>query len=227
MDLQIAEAPRLTIRTMTDYLTAPGAHQRFSIIQNMKSQLGQRRFAPYYQDARRAIRRYHSGDDDALEDEIQRLLRARRDAVRPTEAARIDNNLRVVTDYREHYADEPVTHKGRRFTPLLLEGVRISTEPTLSGTIEERRAQTPCNIIVDCQAEAPDEAEVDYALELLYRGSGLTHPIPPRGAQYWHAASGETWTLARSSTRRWRDIEQACHEIVLRWPTVRMLGRAR
>jgi hypothetical protein len=221
-----AEAPRLTMRTMTDYLTAPSAHQRFSIIQNRKSQLGVRRFAPYYQPARAAIRRYHSGDEEALEKEIDALLRARRDAVRPAEMAKIDNNLRVLTDYHEYFGDAHVEHRSRRFEPLIVEGVRISTEPTLSGTILEGRARTPCNIVVDPQVEAPDEAEIDYVLELLFRGSGLTHRTPPRGAQYWHASSGETWTLSRSSARRWRDVEDACREIVLRWPTVVVLGAA-
>lgn len=209
---------------MTDYLTAPGAHQRFSIIQNRKSQLGVRRFAPYYQPARAAIRRYHAGDPEALEKEIDQLLRARAGAARPAELAKIDNNLRVLTDYHEHFADEDVVHKNRRFAPLVVEGVRISTEPTLSGTIREGRSRIACNIVVDCQAEAPDETEVDYVLELLFRGSGMTHRTPPRGAQYWHAASGETWSLGRSSARRWRDIEEACREIVLRWPTVGVLG---
>jgi hypothetical protein len=222
-----AEPPSLTMRTMTDYLTARSAHQRFSIVQNRKSQLGVRRFAPYYQPARAAIRRYHSGDEQALQKEIDALLRARRDASRPTEMAKIDNNLRVVTDYDEHFGEEDVEHRNRRFAPLIVEGVRISTEPTLSGSIREGRARTPCNIIVDPQAEPPDEAEIDYVLELLFRGSGQTHRTPPRGAQYWHASSGETWTLSRSSARRWRDIEDACREIVLRWPTVGVLTAAR
>ncbi|HYZ17134.1 MAG TPA: hypothetical protein VE591_12055 [Candidatus Acidoferrum sp.] len=222
-----AEPPSLTIRTMTDYLTARSAHQRFSIMQNRKSQLGVRRFAPYYQPARAAIRRYHSGDEEALRKEIEALLRARLDALRPTEMAKIENNLRVLTDYDEHFSEEDVEHRNRRFAPLIVEGVRISTEPTLSGTIREGRVRTPCNIVVDPQAEAPDEVEIDYVLELLFRGSGLTHRTPPRGARYWHASSGETWTLARSSPRRWRDIEDAAREIVLRWPTVGILTAAR
>lgn len=54
-------------------------------------------------------------------------------------------------------------------------------------------------------------------LELLYHGSCRTHETGLSGAQYWHPSGGEAWTLDRSSVRRWRDVEEACHEIALRW----------
>lgn len=174
-----ADQPRLTIRTMTDYLTAPGAHQRFTILQNMRNQLGRRRFAPYYQKSRGAIRSHHAGNPTALQDEISRLLRERHSENRPSELGKINGNLRVLTDYLEHFAHEPMTHQGRQFEPLLVHGVRISTEPTLSGTISGPRGRPiACNIIVDTQADAPDSTEIDFVLELLYRGSGQTHPCP-------------------------------------------------
>ena len=115
-----ADQPRLTIRTMADYLTANGAHQRFSILQNMKSQLGRRHFAPYYQDARSAIREYHSGDEHALDAEIQRLLRVRQDETRPVMLAKCENNLRVLADHREHFGATRLRHQQRRFQPLIL-----------------------------------------------------------------------------------------------------------
>ncbi len=215
------DQPRLTIRTMTDYLTATGAHQRFTILENMRNQLGRRRFAPYYQRARMAIRAFHSGTPDALNAEIARLLRQLRDESRPSEIGKVNGNLRVLTDYDEHFADEPLVHEGGQFEPLVIHGVRISTEPTLTGTISAGRGRRmPCNVIVDTQAEAPDGAEIDFVLELLHRGSGQTHPCPPRGAQYWHPGSGDSWTLTSPSVRRWRDIEAACREVALRWPTI-------
>jgi hypothetical protein len=178
-----AEQPRLTIRTMADYLTANGAHQRFSILQNMKGQLGRRHFAPYYQDARSAVREYHSGIEDSLDTEIQRLLRARHDEHRPVMVAKYENNIRVISDYRDNFGATELVHQRRRFEPLLLNGVRISTEPTLSGTLQEGRDTFNCNIMVDPQAEEADEAEIDYILELLDRGSSMTHPTPIKGSQ--------------------------------------------
>jgi hypothetical protein len=56
-------------------------------------------------------------------------------------------------------------------------------------------------------------------LELLYRGSVRTHETGVLGARYWHPSSGDALTLTRPSVRRWRDVEEACHEIALRWPT--------
>lgn len=216
-----SEQPRLTIRTLVAYLTAEGAHQRFTILQNMKSQLGRRHFAPYYSDARRAIRAHHSGGSAALGRSIERLLRAKRDANRPTDIARIDNNLRVLTDYRGRFAEELLIHQGQLFEPIVLRGVRVSVEPTLSGTLAHKRRTINCNVIVGTQADAPNDAEVNYSLEILYQGSGLTHPTPTAGAQYWHPASGSAWYLDRSSKRRWRDIEEACAEIAVRWPSIR------
>jgi hypothetical protein len=212
--------PRMTIRTMTDYLTSAGAHQRYTTIQNMRNRLGRAAFAPYYQDARGAIRRHAAGEDDVFEREIQRLLRSRREAERPYDENKIDANMRVIADYRENFGDTGVEHVGRRFKPLIVQGVRISTEPTLSGSIGTGRRVIPCNIIVDCQAESPTDAEVDYALELLYRGAGRTHETRPAGAQYWHPTSGDSWSLSRASVRRWQDIQDACREIALHWPTV-------
>lgn len=213
-------APHLTIRTFTDYLTAPGAHQRFAIIQNMKSALGRRRFAPYYAEARSAIRAHHAGDVGALSGAIERLLRARTEESRPAQLAKINNNLRVLMDYADHFAEEPLRHDGGRFQSLTINGVRISAEPTLSGTLPGKRGSIACNVIVDTQADSPTDGEIDYALELLYRGSGLTRKTPPQGAQYWHASSGDAWYLTSPSKRRWSDVQDAAHEIALRWPTI-------
>jgi len=212
--------PHVTIRTMTDYLIAPNAHQRFTIIQQMKNQIGRRHFAPYYQVSRRAIRSYHAGNVNAIQNEIQRLARSRAD-LDGSELARANNNLRVLTDYLENFGSKALTYTGRQFEPLIVNGIRISTEPTLSGTLVTGRRTFECNVVVDTQEDAPVEPEIDYALELIYRGSSLSHPTPLRGAQYWHASSGDSWELTRSSTRRWRDIQDAAHEIALRWPTVR------
>ena len=59
---------------MVDYLTATGAHQRFNILQSMRNQLGRRHFAPYYRDARNAIRRFHAGNGNALEAAVDGVL---------------------------------------------------------------------------------------------------------------------------------------------------------
>lgn len=212
--------PHVTIRTMVRYLTASGAHQRFMVLHNMKSRLGRRRFAPYYQDARSAIRAHHAGAELALDEEIQRLLRARRDATRPADIAKIENNIRVLTEYASRLADEPLEHTGGRFEPLLVNGVRISAEPLLSGKLAVARREISANVIVDMQSEAPSGVEIDYSLELLYRGSGLTRPTPPRGAQFWHATSGDRWYMTSPSARKWRDVQDAAQEIALRWPTI-------
>lgn len=217
---QTDSSPHLTIRTFTDYLTAPGAHQRFAIIQNMKSALGRRRFAPYYTDARAAIRAHHADGAQSLADVIARLLRARTEESRPAQLAKINNNLRVLTDYADNFASEPLRHEGGRFQALTINGVRISTEPTLSGTLQVKRGSLACNVLVDTQADSPTDAEIDYALELLYRGSGLTRKTTPKGAQYWHPSSGDAWFLTSPSKRRWSDVEDAAHEIALRWPTI-------
>ncbi len=214
------DTPHVTMRRMADYLTASGAHQRLTIIQSMKSALGKKHFAPYYQVARSAIRDYHSGNDDALKAEIQRLLRERRDAIRPTESAKIENNLRVISDYHERFSDQQLEHKSSRFAPLLISGVRITVEPTLSGKLVSGRQSHVANVLVDTQAGEPTDVEIDYVLEMLHRGSGLTVSAPVKGAQYWHPASGNSWYLSTSSKRRWRDIEDAAHEIALRWPTI-------
>jgi hypothetical protein len=208
----------MTMRTLTDYLTATGAHQRATLIENMYNRLGRGAFAPYYQDARGAIRRYAQGNGGALDTEVQRLLRAR-EGLDGRDLAKANANLRVIADYRDNFANEDVTHVQRQFQPLQIRGVRISTEPTLSGTILAGRRRIPCNIVVDTQEESPTASEVDYMLELLYRGSGRTHEIGVSGAQYWHPSGGDAWTLSRPSIRRWRDVEEACHEIALRWPT--------
>jgi hypothetical protein len=208
----------MTMRTLTDYLTATGAHQRATLIENMYNRLGRGAFAPYYQDARGAIRRYAQGDDEALESEVQRLLRARQ-GLDGRDLAKVNANLRVITDYRDNFGSEEVVHESQQFAPLQIRGVRVSTEPTLSGTIRAGRRLIACNIVVDTQEDSPTEAEIDYMLELLYHGSGRTHETGVTGARYWHPSSGEHWTLTRSSTRRWRDVEDACHEIALRWPT--------
>jgi hypothetical protein len=210
--------PRMTMRTLTDYLTATGAHQRATLIENMYNRLGRGTFAPYYQDARMAIRRYAQGDGHALKEEVQRLLRARH-GVDGRHLAKINANLRVITDYRDKFSGEDITHVQQQFQPLHIRGVRVSTEPTLSGTILTGRRRIPCNVVIDTQEDTPTESEVDYMLELLYRGSGHTHETGVSGAQYWHPSSGEVWTLTRSSKRRWRDVEEACYEIALRWPT--------
>jgi len=208
------------MRRLADYLTASGAHQRLTIVQSMKSQLGRRHFAPYYQVARNAIREHHSGSNQILESELQRLLRERRDAVRPTDVAKIENNVRVLADYIAHFADQNLQHEGGRFAPLMLRGVRITVEPTLSGQLLDAQKQTPVNVMVDTQADNPSDNEIEYVLEMLHRGSGLTRPAPVRGAQYWHPATGQSWYLSASSKRKWRDIEDAAHEIALRWPTI-------
>lgn len=214
------DEPRVTIRTMTDYLIATGAHQRFTVIQAMKSRLGQRYFAPYYQTARNAIRTYHSGEPEAIDAAIERLLREQRDSIRPSDRAKIDNNLRVLGNYRDHFAIQAFEHRAERFDPIVINGVRVSVEPTLSGTLSSKRKGLACNVMIDTQADSPTGDEIEYVLELLYRGSGVTHPTAVRGAQYWHPASGSSWYLASSSKRRWRDIEDAAREIALRWPTV-------
>ncbi|HEY1681780.1 MAG TPA: hypothetical protein VGF98_09110 [Candidatus Tumulicola sp.] len=214
------DQPRLTIRSLVDYLTATGAHQRFTLLQNMKSQLGKRFFAPYYQASRRAIRDFHRGDPDALDREVMRLLRAQREALRASETARLENNLRVIADYRDAFSDEALQYIPRRFQPLIIHGVRISTEPTLSGIIPHGKKLIACNVLVDTQADEPDDAEIDYALELLHRGSGLTNPTTAAGAQYWHPSSRGAWILDRPSIRRWRDIQDGVAEIAARWPTI-------
>lgn len=212
--------PHMTMRTLTDYLTSSGAHQRYIIIQNMRNRLGRRAFAPYYQGARSAIRKYAAGERSHLERQIQRLLRDRAAAITTYEQHKIDANLRVITDYRGNFGDSDILHEGRQFAPLVVEGVRVSTEPTLSGSVTSGRRRIPCNVIIDCQEEPPIEAEIDYALELLHRGAGVSNPAPPAGVQYWHPGSGDVWSLGRPSIRRWRDIQAACREIALRWPTV-------
>jgi len=216
------ETPRITMRRMSDYLTAAGAHQRLMIIQSMKSRLGRRHFAPYYQAARLAIRAHHGGDDQILETEIQRLLRERRDAIKPTDIARIENNLRVISDHRDQFASEQMEHLSTRFAPLNLNGVRITVEPTLSGRLVVGKKVIEANVMVDTRSDRPDDDQIEYVLEMLHRGSGLTRPAPASGAQYWHPASGYAWSLNRASIRRWRDIEDAAHEIALRWPTIQV-----
>jgi hypothetical protein len=211
----------MTMRTLTDYLTATGAHQRATLIENMYNRLGRGAFAPYYQDARAAIRRYALGDHDALEEEVQRLLRARH-GLDGRHLAKVNANLRVITDYRDNFGDETVVHVSQRFQPLHIRGVRVSTEPTLSGTLLVGRRTITCNIVVDTQEDSPTDAEINYMLELLYHGSGRTRETGVTGARYWHPSSGDQWWLTRSSTRRWRDVEEACREITLRWPTFGM-----
>ena len=215
-----AETPHLTIRTMADYLIAPGAHQRFTVLQNMRNALGRQRFAPYYQVARQAIRAHHQGDTHALSRALSRLARQRHEATKPTEIAKIDNNLRVLNDYRENFGDVELSHEGGQFAPLFVNSVRISVEPTLSGNLVTGKRSIVANVIVDTQADSPIDQEIDYVLELLHHGSGVTRRATAAGSQYWHPSSGNAWYLNRPSTRRWRDIEQAATEIALRWPTI-------
>jgi hypothetical protein len=214
------DQPRITMRSLVDYLTATGAHQRYTLLQNMKGQLGRKFFAPYYQTSRNAIRNFHRGNPEALNEEAAQLLRAQRDATRQSDVTRFENNLRVITDYRDAFSDEDLKYIPRKFQPLIVNGVRVSTEPTISGTIAHGKKVIACNILVDTQAVEPDETEIDYALELLHRGSGLTNPTVAAGAQYWHPSSGNSWVLERPSKRRWRDIEDGAAEIAARWTSI-------
>jgi hypothetical protein len=220
------ERPRVTINTLVDYLSAGGPRQRFAVLKNAKQNLGRRAFAPYYQAARQAIRRFHSGDAQMLNSEIQRLRRELRDLPPPIEPrdkvrrAKVENNLRVIADYRDSFGDVEFEYARQQFEAIMVNAVRVSTEPTLSGRLVRRRATIEANVIVECHEEEPTDDELEFTAELISRLSAQSHPTPVSGSQVWHPASGTVYSLTRQSSRRWDDIRQACREIVLQWPTV-------
>jgi hypothetical protein len=212
--------PKLTIATLVDYLLSETAGARYRVLQTAKSALGTKYFAPYYKPSRDAIRSFHSGNADILKETIDSLRREMRNAPTPQQRSRLENNIRALLDYQAKFTKIRLMHVGKRFQALPINGLQITSEPTLSGTLSERRLEMPCNVVINFHEEMPTQREVDYMVELVYRASGSTYKTAPGGAQLWHPRTGKRWKLKMPGARRWHEIEIACAEIASRWPTI-------
>jgi hypothetical protein len=212
--------PRVSISVLVDYMLAETAGGRRAVLKAAKSSLGRTYFAPYYGAARKAIRDYHSGRSSALTEEIGRIKAQLHAPRKPQHAALLLNNLRALSDYREHFADVSLRHTSKRFSGVPVQGIVITCEPTLSGMLSHGRKENAANVIVEFGEEAPNQEAANYTTELIFRASGLTFETPPAGAQLWHPGSGSEWSLKKSMARTWHVIEAACEEIAARWPGI-------
>jgi hypothetical protein len=223
--------PKITAQSLVRYMETQRPAQRADLLRKQQSGLGKKHFAPYYQQSFVAIRAFHGGDADALDEtfeKLQRLLREANVRLRGAgreerskilnEVAKLANNARVCNDYREHFGDRQLDHRLRRYTPLNVSGVRVSGEATLLGELTQGKRSLSCAVIVDPHDEAPSDESVAYQLELLHAlAGGEKAELPPRGFQIWHPSTGRIWQMKRPSIMRWRDVESACIEIASVW----------
>lgn len=212
--------PKISISVLVDYLMAPTASGRRRILKTAKTTLGKQYFAPYYGVARHTLRSHHSGNALILPTTIASLRSELKEAKKPQHRARIENNLRVLSDYRDKFSDTVLEHVGRRFQASPVGGILVSSEPTLSGVLVERGRRFSTNVIVECDEVSPIQRMADYTTELIYRACGATYETDPRGAQLWHPGSGAQWYLKKHLASRWREIEAACEEIAAIWPGI-------
>lgn len=172
-----------------------------------------------------AIRRYATGQENHLEVEIQRLLRERRDADRRYYRTKIDAKLRVITDFRENVGDEAPYHISRRFAPLSMNGVRISTEPTLSGALGDGRYAIPATSSSTAKKKprARRKCGMPWRSSITALGERTRRP---RAAANLACENRRGLGTQRPSIRRWRDVEAACREIALRGANHRSMNIA-
>jgi hypothetical protein len=222
----VHDEPIFSLNGLMRYLhTKPAGRARITGEQKRPSDIA----TGYYDPAADAIGRFIAKgmvDESILSEEASRLAAASED-----EEARVSAqaNIEAIEAFREHY------HKlnFRGLTPsrgkdagawLRIGGVEVDVRPeiVLGGTVKgERRAGALKLYFSKSHPLTRAAAEYGAALVKRYCEERLAGgaKVRPQDCSIFEVRTGEIYHAPSSSVRRMKEIEAACEEIALRWPT--------
>lgn len=216
-------SPRLSLNALAHYMAAT-AGQRESILREQK-------FPPeykqvWYREATNTIIRFlldEDQDEEILVRAIDRYLAA---GGSQHEQKRLKYNAEALQGflggYGELATDSLELARGSRSGTLAIEGVTISIRPEilLSGTYRGQRVCGGLKLYLSRSERLTDDSAAHIGA-LLFRYSGTSSPrASRRHCQVMDVFVGDVFAAPTATARRMNDIEAACREIALRWPSI-------
>src|SRR4029077_917754 len=211
-------AVKLSMKSLAQFMTS-GESRRRTILRNSKYPRGAQFIIIQYRDAINAIRDFHeSGNDPStLVKSIDKLRKKSIGATRQTEA-RINNNIRAIERYLEHFARE-----NRAVLPVpkmkyVHAGVTISVFPDLMIDEDGQRMLIKLDFT---QAGATDE-QIEIMLQLMYEASVAENlGITPKNVIYINARSEQPNRCSKIKKNIKREIDAACENIAAMWEGIK------
>ena len=220
--------PRISINSMAEYLGA-SASRRQRIVEEQKRPPTFR--VNWYQFAQDAITSFIVGgctDESILTNETTRLSRAA--PVNDYEETRFQTNGEALTSFLDTYDELDLTGltivAGPPDQPkLLYSNVEVSVRPEihLRGN-HPRHGDFTGALKLFFSKNAPLDADgAAYTTAVLYcfvqRHLAASAPARKQQCLVFDVFAGDVYSTPNASTRRINDVNAACREIALMWPT--------
>jgi len=216
----------MSLNALAQY-TAATAAQRESILRDQK-------FPPefkqvWYKDATNTIIRFLLDDDHDEEILVRAIDRFLAAGGTDHEQKRLKYNAEALQGFLGGYGDLSTDSlsiaRGPKSATLSIEGVTISVRPeiVLSGRYRGNRVAGGLKLyLARTDRLTDDSAAVIGALLHHYMGTSASpsRKISKRHCQVMDVFSGEVFAAPSAIVRRMRDLEAACREIALRWPSI-------
>lgn len=210
---------KISLKGLAKYMTSGFATQR-KILRNFKYP-DPEGFAQaiYYADARRAIRDYHSRQNDptVLLRAVDKLqIKASRS--HGSARTRHDHNIRAIQSYSNHFHRRKFAIQSNPRLDYSHGKVVVSCMPDLYVT-ERGREKI---IKLELGADAPDPKMLRIILQVLYEAAkeaGL--PVRPQDVICLDASRAIQHKGARLRTRMKTEVEAACQNIEVMWATIK------
>ena len=211
-------AAKLSMKSLAQFMTS-GESRRRTILKNSKFPREAQVIIIQYRDAINAIRDFHeNGNDPAtLVKNIDKLRKKAIGASRQTEA-RINNNIRAIERYLDHFAAQNCKIRPVPKMKYIHANVTVSVFPDL--LIDEGGEKTLIKLDFT-QAGATDE-QIEIMLQLMYEATIAEDlGIKPKNVIYINARSEQPHRCSKIKKNLKREIDAACENIEAMWEGIK------
>lgn len=228
---KVHRSPRMSVNALAQYLSA-SATQRETILRNQKYPPDYRTI--WYKEATAAVVRYlldSERDEEILVRTIDRLYAT---GSTEHEQKRLKSNAEALEGFlRGHddiVFDSLSIERGPKSAMISIEGVSVSVRPevSLKGSYRGNRVQGGIRLYFSKSQPLTDDSAGAIGA-LVYRSIdesvSRSVSVSRRHCQVIDVYAGEVFPAPTAIVRRMRDLEAACREIALRWPTIRNSAR--
>ncbi len=221
MEQRALEQPRLSAHGLVEFMT-DNFIGRELVLRRFKYEYPGRRgaFAPYYQPAMTAIRRYHreGNDPGVFNAAISELETRAAAAATPQVRTRSHSNIRAINEYQHHFGSrqfELLTM--RRFPPMSIAGTLVSCNPDMEVIEYEEHLYLLLNFAIT----TPEPEAVAMLCQLLHHSiEQVEGEVPPGAIHFLDVSTGRDIRWTGRGKHRWAQIEAAMRQYAGLWDLV-------
>lgn len=211
-------AAKLSMKSLAQFMTSRESRKR-TILKNSKFPRDARVIIIQYREAINAIRDFReSGNDPATLVKTIDHLRKKAIGATPQTQARINNNIRAIERYLEHFGPQQCDVLQTPRMKYVHAGVTVSVVPDLLISENGQKLLIKLDFT---QAGATDE-QIEIMLQLMYEAAlGGDLGIAPKNVMYINARAAEPHRCSKIRKNLKREIDAACENIAAIWEGIK------